>query len=252
MDHNFVPSQLNSSVCARCKYDETSHTSRATCEQCGSSGTCNVFTGMLLCMDCIANEKRAILENQSEEKQAERLRSHQALTEMAKRVDQSVTVKSDVYNAETIATIKVFQSIDSDESIQNKVFAKAQFLSERYEHFSKVVFEARSVLETATSSQRAIQSQLNELANQLREDERSKLQLNDLNYHPSVVKPKRSESRAQRVKKWTKASVREAAANYKVPVDAVQMICVARNLDAESAAKILHEQFFGADKGKVN
>lgn len=258
MLHPFIPSQINASKCASCKYEALDHTDRATCEACGNTGTCEISgpmnhpQSMLLCMDCQAAEKKAVMENQSPEKQDERARLHNEklnnhTIERAREIDRTIKVSTDFFNAETVATVDVFTAIDADQSITNKLFAKAQFLKERVQHFHKVKTEARAILENANSRQSAIQTQLNELANKLRADEREKLKLSDLNYQP--ITPKQIKERIKKInkptKKYDKASVREAAAKYKVPVDAVQMICVARNMTADEAGQMLSKQIHG-------
>lgn len=236
MNHNFTPSLINADKCAKCNFTEIDHTSRATCEACGNSGTCEILYGnMLLCMDCIDKEKALQKENNSPQKQAQRL------LEQAKAIDTQIVVKQDLFNAETVSHIEAFKAIEADSSIENKMFAKATFLKERHAHFQTVIFGARETLENASIAQRAIQTTLNEIANKLRQDERDKLKILDNSY--IVDKPKTIKTKAPSIaKKWNKADVREAAAEYKVPVDAVQMICVSRNMLPKDAAALLAKQ----------
>lgn len=246
MDHSFISSQLDNSKCARCKYTEIDHTDRATCETCGNSGNCEIFAGMLMCSTCKENEIKALMEHQSPEKQAERARLHnQSLIEHSRTIDQSIKVKTDIFNAETVAITDLFKAIDENPEIQNKLYVKASELKNRIDHFQKVIFDSRSVLQDATERHQVIQTQLNELANKLRQDERERLKLNDINYQPGAIRTVKPKSVKVSTKKWNKADVREAAAKYKVPIDAVQMICVARNMDAESAAMMLAKQIHG-------
>lgn len=243
MNHSFVASQIDTTKCARCHFKEIDHTNRATCEACGNSGTCEILYGnMLLCMDCIDKEKIAQAENMKPENQAKRLQ------EMAKAIDNSIQVRTDFFNAEVISHIEVFKAIDADDSITNKPYAKAEFLSKRHADFQAKIFEARQTLDQANNAVKAIQSTFNDIANKLREEERNKLKLSDTSYvvqAPKTIKPKGTHKPT--AKAWSKLDVRLAAAEYKVPVDAVQMVCVSRNFHPVKAAMMLCNQINGTN-----
>jgi len=235
MNHSFVSSQINNSKCARCGFTEIDHTGRATCEACGNTGTCEIMYGnMLLCMDCIEKEKIAQAENNKPENQAKRVIEH------ARKVDESIQVKQDLFNAETVEHIKLFEAIDNNPEITNKVMAKAEALKARFLHFQQVAFDARVILDNASNAQRAIQTQLNTIANNLRAEEREKLHLKDLSYvveKPKTIKPSGAAKPKERA--WTKADIRLAAAEYKVPIEGVALISQARNMHPKDAAKFL-------------
>lgn len=251
MLHPFIPSQLDNTKCASCKYTALDHTSGATCESCGNSGTCEISgpfnhpQSMLLCMDCIDAEKKAVHDNQSVEKQNERADRHNELIKQSRMNDKSVNQKTDLFNAQTVANVELKNAIDNDTSIQNKQFAYCAELKARIEHFSSVIFDARKTLGEATEKQKALQVEFSVQANKLRTEERARLGAIDISYSPSKPKTVKPIVKKASEKKWTKQEVREMAAKYSVPVDAVQLICVARNMDAESAAKMLHGQLHG-------
>ena len=75
MDHNFISSTVNKTLCLKCKYNEISHTDRATCECCSNSGIMDIFTDMLMCSECIRKEKDALAAHITPEKQEARLQS---------------------------------------------------------------------------------------------------------------------------------------------------------------------------------
>jgi hypothetical protein len=251
MNHSFIASALNSNQCARCRHTEIDHTSGATCESCGNTGTCELFVDILMCEDCLDAEKKAQALNNSPEKQAERINAHnnainnhKHTIEESRKTDQSIQFKTDLFNARTIEIETLRNAINENPELTNKHFEFASELKTRLLHFQKVIFDAREVLEDATIAQKVIQEQLNLTANKLRQDERDKLKLADLTYQPAKPVIKKSISRPS-AKKWTRADIREAAAEFKVPVDAVALMCTARNMLPKDAAFILNKQLHG-------
>lgn len=250
MLHPFIPSQFDASKCASCKYTSEEHTDRATCESCGNTGTCEISgpfnhpQSMLLCMDCLDKEKQAVLEHQSPEKQEERVRNHnQEIINHARSIDTSIRVRTDIFNAKTVATIEVFQAIDDSPEISNKLAVKHEFVKERIAHLKQVIFGARETLEQANSEVYALQTQWNDQLNKLRAEVREQYKISDINYQPIPPKKIKSDA-ATKVKKVKEASlkmsdIRFAAATYKVPIDMVSMTARARNVSAEEAAKIV-------------
>jgi len=189
-------------------------------------------------MDCLEKEKIAVHANQSVEKQEERINKHNEIIKHARLNDKAIVQKTDLFNAQTVANIELKAAVDQNPEIINKQFAYCALLKERIEHFSNVIFDARKVLGEATEKQKALQVEFSLQANKLRAEEREKLGAIDLNY--VVSKPKTIKPTVKKTveKKFTQATVREAAAKYNVQREIVQMICVARNVDAETAAKI--------------
>jgi len=244
MLHPFIPSQLDNTKCASCRYTKEEHTDRATCEACGNTGTCEISgpfnhpQSMLLCMDCTDKEKQAVHENQTIEKQEERARVHNDLILNSRKNDQAVVHKTDLFNAITIANIDIKEAIDNDPTIQNKQYAYCAEIKARIEHFSEVIFDARKVLNDATEKQKMLQVHFSLEANKLRAEERARLGAVDISYSPTKPKSVKPVTKKTTEKKFTQATVREAAAKYNVQREIVQMICVARNVDAETAAKI--------------
>lgn len=210
----------------------------------GNTGTVTEWTDMLLCMDCVEKEKAVLAEHQSPENQEKRMKEHNAkLVEHARSIDASLRSVNDIHNAKTIATMEVFEAIDNNPTVTNKLYMKCQFLSERFHTLTKVIFEARNTLKDANEEIGLIQIELNKLANGLRLEEREKLQINNINYQPvppksikpkTAVKAKKAESKGPSM-----SDIRFMAAKYKVPADIVSLTARARNCSAEEAAKIV-------------
>lgn len=238
MDHPFQPSITDSSKCIKCKRDTISHTDLATCETCDNIGSVKLLGDIACCSDCYNKEIQATIDYQSPDKQAERLENSQLLR--AKSIDAQVQLISDIFNAETVAIVDIKDIIDKDPSITNKPYALASMLTERYLHFKKAIFEMDEKKIELHNKQRAIHTYLNNLANQLRVEEREKLKISDINYQPSA--PKLTTSRVTPKKKaFDKVELAKYAGEAGLPLATFQMLCVQRNLSPEMMAKVFLE-----------
>jgi hypothetical protein len=196
-----------------------------------------MYGNMLLCMDCIEKEKVVQAENNKPENQAKRILEH------ARKVDAAIQVKQDLFNAETVSHVDIFKAIDNNPEITNKIIAKYEALRKRFNDNQAVIFGLRTELEAKNNAQIAIQQGLNNLANQMRADEREAIKHKDLTYvveKPKTIKPSGAAKPKERA--WTKADIRLAAAEFKVPIEGVALICQARNMHPKDAAKFLAGQ----------
>lgn len=233
MDHSFSASQFDALKCAKCKRIEIDHTDRATCECCSNSGNMTIFTDMLMCPDCIKKEMETAMEHQSLEKQEERMIEHNNLLELSRKIDYNVQVKEDIFNAETVSINELKTAIESDPAIENKQYKLAEVLLERYTHFKSVIFELNSQIVAETNKQRATQTYLNQLANKLRQEEREKLKLQDINYKPGEIKPVKTKAPSKR--SIDIAELKELAGKLGIPHTALQMMCVSRGISPKEA-----------------
>jgi len=174
------------------------------CEACeGYFDKVKTFKAMNWCDECYAREKAADDELKAGAEarvQAERERARQVM-ELRKQPESAINCRADYFNAEVQSHLDLFKEIDADDSITNKMFEKAVRLKARLEHTQKVLMEVREQELQLNSTESAINITLNQLANKLREEEREKLKLSDINYKPNqvVVKPKESKPRAPKV-----------------------------------------------------
>lgn len=228
MNHSYIPSQIDSTKCGICKYGVIQHTDMATCEACSYIGKCDIFMTMLMCPECIEKEK--LLQTDSKNHADTRV---QSIIEKSRAVDYSIGFREDIFNAQTISINELKSAIESDVSITNKRFELAKQLTDRYQHFSKIIFEKQQEISEESTKQRAVQSYLNQLATTLRTEERERLKLNDINYKPSESKPKVTKVTTK--KGFDKVELVEWANKANVPLAALQMICVAKNLTPQQA-----------------
>lgn len=261
MNHTYVEPNDGTDKCVKCKFTSIAHTDEATCDCCPNKGKVEIRYGnMLMCNDCWTKEQAAYSESMKPENQQARVDSmhdrtniatNQARTDMlnnamnaSRRLDASVEVRSDLFNAATVAIVDLKKIIDENPDIINKPFALAEALTERFTHFKKVVFDANEQIIEATNNQKAIQVYLNNLANSLRVEEREKLKLADINYKPGAIK---SISTVKTVKvrkasgKLDKKELDKYAKELGVSQFTLQMLCVSQGITPEQAANKLRK-----------
>jgi hypothetical protein len=237
--HAFVVNALDG-LCVKCKGPEVDH--NATCECCTYEGpSCEIYMTMLMCPECLTKQKelQAKSEAEAETRVTEYRTESSARLIEAQKIDNAIQVKSDIFNAETVAIIELKNIIDADESValDQKHFKLAQVLTDRVNGFKKAIFQLNTEVIDKINAQRAIQTYLNDLSNKLRVEEREKIKLADINYQPNPVKV--SKPRESKVKKFDKADIRKWALFAGVPESVIQMVCVAKNVSPEEAANIL-------------
>src|SRR5665213_2674679 len=229
MNHSFIPSNIDSNLCGMCKHTPIDHTDMATCECCPTVGPVEIYMTMLMCPSCIVKETEAQVINSSPAKQAERVSDMNANIVNARAIDDSISVRSDLFNAATVSIIELKEMIDKDESIVNKPYALAEILTNRYQQFKSVVFELSEKIVDAGNKQKAIQVYLNQLANTLRAEEREKLKIADINYKPPTPKIKVGNIKSV-TKKFDKVELRKYALELGINEFTLQMVSVQKGL----------------------
>lgn len=229
--------------------NQTPNVTRKTgdCEGCEKTGTIvRLFHGknQWFCDSCAETEIQ---------RQVDMVRQNQlSLTPVesaihqAAKIDSTVQVRTDLFNAATVAITELKASIDADASIENKPYALAEQLMARFSHFKQVVFELNQKIVEAGNQQKAIQIYLNQLANTLRAEEREKLRINDINYKPGPVKVAAPKPIKTTAKKLDKVELRKYAAELGVSEFTLQMIVVQKGLSVAEAAKVIRHSINAA------
>jgi hypothetical protein len=163
----------------------------------------------------------------------------------ASKIDSTIQVKTDLFNAATVAINELKATIESDSTIINKPYALAETLMARFTHFKQVVFELNAQIVEAGNQQKAIQIYLNNLANTLRAEEREKLQISNINYKPGPVKISKPVNKVVKVK-VDKVELRKAAAELGLSEFTLQMIIVQKNITVAEAATMLRHSINAA------
>jgi hypothetical protein len=246
MDHKFLVSTIDSTICSKCKRVEPMHGPEAVCEACPNVGPVEMFGDMALCRECIAKEMETAIAYQAPELQEARLQAHNATLALARQIDTSVETRTDIFNAATISFDEIRKAIETDENIpqDQKNFKLAETVKERFEHYKKIFFEHNEIAVNAATNQRAAIQYLNTLANKLKAEEREKLQIADMSYKPqAVVSTKVKPIKTVKIKTNTsQADLNKAAKELGLEsTHTIQMIMVAKNLDLAGAIAHIQE-----------
>jgi hypothetical protein len=201
------------------------------CADCHLPGPVYATLGKMVCDSCF----------QSTENQEARLMVSRANQESARQIDNAISVRTDLFNAATVAIQSLKENIDLDTGIINKPYALAEQLKNRFEHFKSVVFDLNEKLVAAGNEQKAIQIYLNNLANTLRAEEREKLKIADINYKPNVVKPIKPTAIKTAKGKFNKAEISKYAKELGVAEFTLQMLVVSKGITPEAAANMLRK-----------
>ena len=207
------------------------------CDYCERTDSIKKIGDSLVCPDHIADAThKPVSETPSPISVNEVLRKSVA-------VDTSIATRADLFNAETVAIADILKAIDEDASITNKPFAKATVIQERINRQKQVIFELNQQIVDEHSKQRAQQQSLNNLANQLRADEREKLKLADINYKPRDVRiPVTPKSLKLTKKRIDKKELREAASKLGIPEFTFQLIVTQKNYTVAQATEFFQKQ----------
>jgi len=222
------------------------------CEVCDNKD-CHVtkhYGNMWFCDDCWLKEQDLQKVNQSPENQQARVDAYRASVQTSRELDNKIEVRTDLFNAATTAIVELKAMIDANVDITNKPYALAEELLNRFNHFKQVVFELNEKIVDANNNQKAIQVYLNQMANQLRAEEREKLKIADINYKPNPVSPSkpRSISTTGTRKKGglDKAELTKYAKELGISEITLQMVCVSKGITPETAANQLRKSIEAA------
>jgi len=190
--------------------------------------------GMLMCDECYEKELALQAANNTPEKQQERVLSMNNILTSARTIDAQIQVRTDIFNANTVAIVTLKKAIDEDVTITNKQFRLAEELSTRFHILKTAIFELNEEVIIKSNEQRAIQTYLNQLSNSLRAEEREKLKLQDINYNPQPAKLKVSSNKPKK-EKVDKALLEKYSKELGLPPSVLTMSMVAKNLTLDQA-----------------
>jgi hypothetical protein len=162
-------------------------------------------------------------------------------------IDAGITVRTDIFNSETIALDDIKKAIYADDSITNKPFALASEVHARYIKYKEVIFEHQQIINDEMNKQRAAQVYLNNLANTLRTEEREKLKISDINYKPRNVALPVNKKTIKMVKTRIDAKeLRAAASELGIPEFTLKMIIIQKHLTVAQALKMFKDNIAAA------
>lgn len=200
------------------------------------------YAGMIVCGACYEKEMAAQAEMKRPENQQARVDAMNQALATAKTIDATIQVRTDLFNAATVAIVDLKKTIDDDPTITNKPYALAEALTGRFNHYKQVVFDLNQQVIEAGNHQKAIQVYLNQLANQLRSEEREKLKIQDINYKPNAVKPVKPKAvKAATNSKATKEEIRKYCQELGVAEFTFRSFMVSTGRTAEQTANALRK-----------
>jgi len=176
--------------------------------------------GMMMCEGCIAKQGAV-----------------STFIAETRTIDTSIQVKTDIFNAKTVAAVELRGAIMADASIADdmKEYEYAKATAARQAHLSKVIFEREQQLLEDKNELRMWQTQTNHAVAKLKAEYQAHFKSNDLNYKPQApksVKPKA----IKKAPKFDKVAVMAAAGKYGVPAGAVQMSVLQHHWTPDEAA----------------
>jgi hypothetical protein len=251
MEHKFSPSLADEKFCLHCKRNFRDHSKLAICEACGAIGPCDLIGTILECTKCYKADMDSVKDYQAPELQDARLAAHNeklgldSLIEQSVKIDQSIQLVTDIFNAQTVATDTLCKAIDADESITNKPYAKNKLTYDRVRTFQSALFDAKQKVVELENAVRANQVYLNTIINQLRETERAEFKFKDINYPVSAPKKPKKSKAADKAGKTTKstsvnmADVIKWAAILNIPAaqQIIHMRMLSKQMNAEAATR---------------
>lgn len=251
--HKYEPSVKKPGFCDKCGFASNLHGEDAECESCTTKGQNEPGflkgKAAMLCPECNRKEMAIIAaevaDYQTPEKQQARLDAYNAtakpyeqLIRDARKIDESIHVSTDIFNAKTVSFQEFREAILKDDSIPSdkKHFEMARIAKERIKHFSAVIFELDRAKIEAYSEQKSWHIQLNELANKLRLEDREQLKISDITY--DVKMPKTVTPRAIKMsqKAPSKIELRKVANELGMPEHTIQLVMTSKNWNLEQVA----------------
>lgn len=177
------------------------------CQLCNEAEAVTFRYGMRLCKDCWEVKDR--MDEQQRSLTAPHIPNNPLLAHAA-AIDASVTVKTDIFNAETVAIAELKKAIEEDDTIlpEQKLFQLATVVQNRIQNYKQIVFDLQQTIVDESNRQRANMQYLNQLAQTLRAEEREKLKAMDLSYKP--IAPKLPSNKPARVPKASSAKISQA------------------------------------------
>jgi len=204
-----------------------------------------------MCPTCKDTEQKAEAESllHAEERVKESNNSfiERQAADMQKQLDTTISIRTDIFNANFPSIMDMKREIEADPTIENKIFAHAMAVRARFDQFKKVLFELDDAKAQINSNMHAMQSYMNDLSNKLKAEERAKLQLENINYKPASPKvPGTTKVKAPKAPSVPKAKIdkhllRVMAAALNLPEYVIQITCTSKNMTVEQACEHLQK-----------
>lgn len=184
MNHSFIASQADSSLCANCHYPEVAHTNSAQCESCANVGPCEIVSDILMCASC--QKRDAEIQNELNPANIADPRERR-ITELKNQLSKEIPVDSRAYFVSEVTQIVDIENQLREAGIDNPQYKAAEIIEERIKSFRANLFEVKKMELELKMSMITDQKYLNQLVPKLREEERAKFKDYDISYQPKAV-----------------------------------------------------------------
>jgi hypothetical protein len=178
---------------------------------------------MAMCEECAKKEDSLV-------------KSAKHIIEVSQKIDTTIEVKADIYNAQTVSLTELRGAIWADVSItdSDKEYTYAKETQKRLLHIQKVIFDSKI-------AERVLQTELQQSVSRQTEARRAEFKNFDVNYRPTTItkKEKTTKPAKQGKKSFNKQELNDACKKYGVPASGVQSIVISRNMSYDAAAKHL-------------
>jgi hypothetical protein len=223
MFHEFNGSHFDINKCSVCNNLRPEH----RCDSCFKDNVPVTWNGkLLLCIECKVFEVPTPAVPQLEVSQTP-----------IPIEDTTIRVVSDLFNAHTASIEALRICVESDDTIENKNYEFARKLEQRYLNNKQIIEKSRNITQQTLADNRAIQTRYNELAKQLRAEEREKIKIQDTKYQP-VVKPVKP-VKILTVKNYDMKGIKIAAQLANIPEQIITGICLVKNITPNEAVHII-------------
>jgi hypothetical protein len=166
------------------------------------------------------------------------------LVETAIKIDTTIELKADIFNAGTVEAMQVRAAIWANNDIpeQLKEVEYGKFTRERQQQLQKAIFDAKQAIVEMETMSRMWHGQTQQAVAAMKEEYRSQFKDRDINYKPQA--PKTIKPRAVKVNSNSvsaKNAINTAAEKYGVPSALIRFIMQSRKVEADAAGKIAAE-----------
>lgn len=215
-------------ICNVCGYTLVSHSSKAVCEVCGGEAFCDLFPDhkhpkkILICGACYVKELKAATEASKERE--------------ARAKMENIKTPGDYFVADTPSIKEINDMVNADESVNNKAEKVCEIIKERIVNCQKNILELNQQTRERQKEQNEFQIYLNHKMKEISAEKQKELGLLNIDYKPE--KPKKTPTRAPSTKKVDLQKMKEYAASFNIPLEALRIIVVSRSVSIEEAAKI--------------
>lgn len=218
------------------------------CELCEVNKPTEHWKRLWLCDNCASEQKQVIIDIKTSMAEKEAI-NHADYLEKNRQIDQSLKLREDIFNSESLSITAIIEAVNADDRIINKNLKICELVKEKIEKLRILIFDENTRIIELNNRLRVNEQFLNEKANKLRAEEREKLKLQDNTYKINPIKIAKPKLVAVK-KKLDKEKVRECVAelNKEFPKMGIteivfQMIMVQKGRGPEDTLYDLRRKF---------